>query len=42
MTGRDPFGQEFFDFMGEWQHAGAPGYGWGNSEIRGRQGADGD
>jgi hypothetical protein len=23
LTGRDPFGQEFFDFVGEWNEAGA-------------------
>jgi hypothetical protein len=27
MQGDDPFGQTFFDFMGEWAAAGSPGYG---------------
>jgi hypothetical protein len=34
LTGRDPFGQEFFDFVSEWSAAGAPGYRWGNVAIR--------
>ncbi len=34
LTDRDPFGQEFFDFVGEWNRAGAPGYRWGNSALR--------
>lgn len=34
LTGRDPFGQEFFDFVGEWNEAGAPGYSWGNAALR--------
>ena len=27
LRGGDPFGQEFFEFMGEWTAAGQPGYG---------------
>ncbi len=34
LTGRDPFGQEFFDFVGAWNEAGAPGYKWGNAALR--------
>ena len=34
LTGRDPFGQEFFDFSEEWKAAGAPGYSWGNSPLK--------
>jgi hypothetical protein len=34
LTGRDPFGQEFFDFVAEWTAAGAPGYSWGNAALR--------
>jgi hypothetical protein len=34
LTGRDPFGQEFFDFVKSWNEAGAPGYTWGNSALR--------
>ncbi len=34
LTGRDPFGQEFFDFVGSWNAAGAPGYTWGNAALR--------
>ena len=33
LTGGDPFGQEFFDFVGEWSQAGAPGYSWGNAAL---------
>jgi hypothetical protein len=35
LTGRDPFGAEFFEFVSRWNEAGAPGYGWGNSALRG-------
>jgi hypothetical protein len=34
LTGRDPFGQEFFDFVKNWNEAGAPGYSWGNAALR--------
>jgi hypothetical protein len=34
LTGRDPFGQEFFDFVKSWNEAGAPGYSWGNAALR--------
>jgi hypothetical protein len=34
LTGRDPFGQEFFDYVKAWSEAGAPGYTWGNSVLR--------
>jgi hypothetical protein len=34
LTGRDPFGQEFFDFVEAWYAAGAPGYSWGNAALR--------
>jgi peroxiredoxin len=34
LTGRDPFGQEFFDFSENWKQAGAPGYSWGNSALK--------
>ncbi len=34
LTGRDPFGQEFFDFVAEWSAAGSPGYSWGNAALR--------
>jgi hypothetical protein len=32
MQGDDPFGQTFFDFMGEWAAAGSPGYGPATTE----------
>ena len=34
LTGRDPFGQAFFDFSEAWKAAGAPGYSWGNSPLK--------
>ncbi len=34
LTGRDPFGPEFFDYVKNWNEAGAPGYSWGNSALR--------
>lgn len=34
MRDEDPFGAAFFEFMGEWQQAGSPGYEWGNAVTR--------
>ncbi len=34
LSGGDPFGQEFFDYVQAWNENGAPGYGWGNSAMR--------
>lgn len=34
LTGQDPFGQAFFDYVKDWAAAGAPGYTWGNSVLR--------
>lgn len=34
LTGRDPFGQEFFDYVTSWNEAGSPGYTWGNAALR--------
>ena len=34
LSGRDPFGQEFFDFVERWSANGAPGYRFGNSVMR--------
>ena len=34
LSGTDPFGQGFFDYVQRWTEAGAPGYGFGNSAMR--------
>ncbi len=34
LTGKDPFGQEFFDYVKAWNEAGGPGYTWGNAALR--------
>lgn len=33
LTGLDPFGKEFFDYVRDWAKAGAPGYSWGNHGL---------
>jgi AhpC/TSA family len=34
LSGRDPFGQEFFDYVKNWSESGSPGYTWGNAALR--------
>jgi hypothetical protein len=34
LSGRDPFGNEFFEYVRSWSDAGAPGYSWGNAALR--------
>src|SRR5262245_34218419 len=34
LRGTDPFGDEFFGFLGEWMSAGSPGYDWGDGALQ--------
>jgi hypothetical protein len=34
LRGADPFGDEFFGFLGEWMSAGSPGYDWGDGALQ--------